>query len=71
MNLSLEVVSVTVLCRRFHTDRIYIKFLGPAAFPGADPGEIPSLQMEVAKGTGLQYARMVFGIEPEVIQCEG
>ena len=64
--LTLQVEEITVLCRRSHADRIYIKFLGPAPFP-TFPNEGPSFQMDVAQGTGLEYARKSFGFEPKIV----
>lgn len=62
----LNVEEVTVLRRKSNADRIYIKFEGPAPFP-AWPDEGPSLQMDVAQGSGVKYVRDVFGCEPKVI----
>ena len=67
--LILQVEEITVLRRRSHADRIYIKFLGSAPFP-AFPNEGPSFQMDVAQGTGLEYARKTFGFEPKVVVAE-
>jgi hypothetical protein len=65
----LNVEKITVLRRKSHADRIYIKFDGPAPFP-AWPDEGPSLQMDVAQGTGVKYVRDVFNLEPKVINAE-
>ena len=67
--LTLQVEEITVLRRRSHADRIYIKFLGSAPFP-AFPNEGPSFQMDVAQGSGVDYVRMSFGFEPKIIVAE-
>ena len=67
--LSLQVEEVTVLQRRSHADRIYVKFKGPAPFP-AFPDESPSFQMDVAQSSGVDYVRMAFGRVPKIIVAE-
>ena len=67
--LMLQIEEIAVLRRRSHADRIYIKFRGPAPFP-AFPNEGPSFQMDVAQGTGADYVRKEFGLEPKIIVAE-
>lgn len=68
MNITLEVISITILTRPSHSDYIYIKFNGTKPFPIAE--EPPMLQMEVTKGTGVKYVQENFGIEPKVIEAK-
>lgn len=65
----MNVVEVTVLRRKSYSDRIYIKFEGPAAFP-AWQDDLPSLQMDVAQGTGVKYVRDVFNLEPILMYAD-
>jgi hypothetical protein len=64
-----NVVEVTALRRKSYSDRIYIKFDGPAPFP-AWPDGLPSLQMDVAQGTGVKYVRDVFNLEPTLMHAD-
>lgn len=69
MKLILDVDEVTVLRRKSHSDRIYIRFVGPA--PSSRwPDEQPSLQMDVAQGSGVRYVIDVFNCQPKVIDAD-
>ena len=65
--LTVRVVRASVLTGLPGTDQISLYLEAPTPFP--EMGYEPSLKMEARKGYGVEYCRVVFGIEPEVIQA--
>lgn len=65
----LNIRKVTVVTRELGTDIITVWTTLPPGCPGLDPTDA-SLTMDAAKGTGVQYVRDNFGIEPEVIESD-
>lgn len=62
--------SIILQKRPFGSDIIYIKFKGPPTFPYCE-GSKPELIIHTKQGTGTDYVRKVFGVEPdEEYQCD-
>lgn len=67
---TIQCDSVFVQTREFGSDIIYIKFKGPPAFPYCERSK-PELIIHTKQGTGTDYVRKVFGVEPdEEYQCD-
>ena len=67
---NIQCNSVFVQTRPFGSDIIYIKFEGPPTFPNCE-GSKPELIIYVKQGTGTEYVRKVFGVEPDgEYQCD-
>jgi|MudIll2142460700_1097286.scaffolds.fasta_scaffold3556512_1 hypothetical protein len=64
--VTLDVDAITVLQVKDWTDEIFIHFKGPSPHPKWT-NRPPILSMKVTEGTGVEYVREVFGIEPQVI----
>lgn len=64
--ITLDVDAITVLRVKDQTDQIFIHFKGPSPYPKWI-ARSPILSMNVAEGSGVDYVRETFGMEPEVI----
>jgi len=64
--ITLDVDAITVLRVKDQTDQIFIHFKGPSPYPKWI-ARSPILSMNVAEGSGVDYVRQAFGMEPEVI----
>lgn len=64
--ITLDVDAITVLKVKDQTDQIFIHFKGPSPYPKWF-SRSPILSMNVAEGSGVDYVRETFGMEPEVI----
>lgn len=64
--ITLDVDAITVLRVKDQTDQIFIHFKGPPPYPKWI-ARSPILSMNVAEGSGVDYVRQAFGMEPEVI----
>lgn len=66
MKIELEVERASVVLRE-GTDKVYLRIKG---LPGAIvcfPSEPLTLEFDCTKGTGEEYVKTNFGIDPEVI----
>lgn len=67
--VTIEIEKITVLLRD-GTDIIYIQTSLPPSFVPEVSKESLVLQFEATKGMGVDYVRVVFGIEPTVIDTQ-
>lgn len=65
--IELNVEEITVVCHKDSEDRIFIRFEAILPSP-LMPWKKSTLQMDVARGTGLEYVRQVFDFEPRVVK---
>jgi hypothetical protein len=67
MEHTLAITKIVVLLRKGHMDMVWVSTSLPSTVPAvtADP---LTLQFDACQGTGVEYVRQHFGIEPEVIQ---
>lgn len=64
--ITLDVDAITVLRAKDQTDQIFIHFKGPSPYPKWI-NRPPILSMNVAEGSGVDYVRQTFGVEPVVL----
>jgi hypothetical protein len=68
--VNIEIISATVFLIEYGTDRITLKTRYPCPFVKDFLPTQPQLTLtfDATKGTGVDYVRRVFGIEPKVIE---
>ena len=66
--MKLKVTRATVVLTNHGKDRISLDTEYPSPTPKVDPEPL-SLTFEAEKGTGVEYVKNTFGIEPEVIDA--
>lgn len=64
------ITRVSVVLRDNAADLISVYTDFPSPFPPTVDDSPLSLTFQAAKGTGVEYVRKNFGIEPEVIDCQ-
>lgn len=66
--LNLKIKSVTVLLHE-GTDRITLELDAPSPFPAMKYKA--SATVEAEQGYGVEWSRLVFGVEPKIIDARG
>ena len=68
--MEIKITKATVLLHSSTADMIFLETELPPHMPKVSK-QSPSLKFEAEAGTGVEYVRKNFGIEPEVIHWSG
>lgn len=66
--MNIQITRATVVLTNHGKDRISLDTEYPSPTPKVDPEPL-SLTFEAEKGTGVEYVKDTFGIEPKVIDA--
>jgi hypothetical protein len=65
--MKIEIESITIIIDKYHQDKIYLHPVLPPSYWPYD--ETPSLALDAAKGTGIEYCKANFpGVPVGVIK---
>lgn len=65
-DFTLSIKSITIMVHDYHADLVGVHTTLESP-TGLSPAPL-DLEFKAAKGTGAEYVRRVFGIEPEVLE---
>lgn len=67
MKREIDVIQITVMCKKDEADKIIILFRGKSPYPNRFPDGVPTMSMIVEEGLGKQYVESNFNITPNVL----